>query len=65
MVPTERAHTTGTDRVVIVAAGSCGVGREIARDLARRGYAIALAYLGDHTTAESTVARWAWLVVAG
>jgi NAD(P)-dependent dehydrogenase (short-subunit alcohol dehydrogenase family)/catechol 2,3-dioxygenase-like lactoylglutathione lyase family enzyme len=44
-----------TDRVVIVTAGSCGVGREIARDLAGRGYAVALAYLGDHTAAESTV----------
>jgi 3-oxoacyl-[acyl-carrier protein] reductase len=44
-----------TDAVVIVTGGSTGPGREIARALAGRGYAVVLVYLDDQSGAEAAV----------
>jgi 3-oxoacyl-[acyl-carrier protein] reductase len=44
-----------TYEVAIVTGGSCGVGREIARTLASRGYAVVLVYLRDQGAAEAAV----------
>jgi 3-oxoacyl-[acyl-carrier protein] reductase len=44
-----------SDPVAIVTAATYGVGREIARELARRGYAIVVVYLRDQLAAEATV----------
>ena len=41
--------------VAIVTGGSCGVGREIARTLASRGYAVVVVYLRDQGAAEAAV----------
>jgi 3-oxoacyl-[acyl-carrier protein] reductase len=41
--------------VAIVTGGSCGMGRQIARALANRGYAIVVAYLRDQGEAQSVV----------
>ena len=43
------------DPVAIVTGGSCGAGREIARELARRGYAVIVVYLRDQGEAEAAV----------
>jgi 3-oxoacyl-[acyl-carrier protein] reductase len=43
------------DPVVIVSGGSCGSGREVARRLARRGYAVVVVYLRDQGQAEAAV----------
>ena len=43
------------DAVAIVTGGSCGVGREIARTLASRGYAVVVVYLRHQREAEATV----------
>jgi 3-oxoacyl-[acyl-carrier protein] reductase len=47
--------STGTDRVAIVTGGSCGGGRELARELAGRGYAVVVVYLRDQGGAETAV----------
>jgi len=44
-----------TEAVAIVTGGSHGVGREVVRMLARRGFAIVVVYLDDQTRAEATV----------
>jgi 3-oxoacyl-[acyl-carrier protein] reductase len=41
--------------VAVVTGGSWGIGREIARDLARRGYAVVVVYLRDQGEAETAV----------
>lgn len=41
--------------VAIVTGGSCGISREIAGALARRGYAVVVAYLRDRAEAEAAV----------
>ena len=43
------------DPVVIVTGGSYGAGHEIARELARRGYAVIVVYLRDQDEAEAAV----------
>jgi 3-oxoacyl-[acyl-carrier protein] reductase len=43
------------DAVAIVTGGSFGIGREVVRLLARRGYAIVVVYLDDQSRAEATV----------
>jgi 3-oxoacyl-[acyl-carrier protein] reductase len=47
--------TVLTDAVVIVTGGSTGSGRELARVLAGRGYAVVVVYLADQSGAEATV----------
>ena len=44
-----------TEPVAIVIGGSCGIGHEIARALASRGYAVVVAYLRDQGRAEAVV----------
>ena len=44
-----------SDAVAIVTGGSYGIGREVVRMLARRGYAIVVVYLDDQSRAEATV----------
>jgi 3-oxoacyl-[acyl-carrier protein] reductase len=44
-----------SDPVAIVTVATSGVGREIARQLARRGYAIVVVYLRDQLAAEAAV----------
>jgi len=44
-----------TDPVAVVTGGSCGAGRDIARKLASRGYAVVVVYLRDQGKAEATV----------
>ena len=44
-----------TYEAAIVTGGSCGVGREIARTLASRGYAVVVVYLRDQSAAEAAV----------
>ena len=46
---------TRTDRVAIVTGGSHGLGREIALDLAGRGYAVVVNYAGDQRAADGAV----------
>lgn len=46
---------THTEAVAIVTGGSHGIGREVVRMLARRGYALVVVYLDDQTRAEATV----------
>jgi 3-oxoacyl-[acyl-carrier protein] reductase len=46
---------TISDPVAIVTAATCGVGREIAHQLADRGYVIVVVYLRDQREAEATV----------
>ena len=44
-----------TDPVAIVTGGSCGAGRDIARSLGSRGYAVIVVYLRDQGAAEAAV----------
>jgi 3-oxoacyl-[acyl-carrier protein] reductase len=44
-----------TDAVAIVTGGTYGIGREVVRLLARRGYSIVVVYLDDQRRAEATV----------
>jgi 3-oxoacyl-[acyl-carrier protein] reductase len=46
---------TSADPVAIVTGGSCGTGRELARGLARRGYAVAVVHLRHQDEAEAAV----------
>jgi 3-oxoacyl-[acyl-carrier protein] reductase len=46
---------TSADPVAIVTGGSCGTGRELARRLASRGYAVAVVYLRHQDEAETAV----------
>jgi 3-oxoacyl-[acyl-carrier protein] reductase len=46
---------SGTYDVAIVTGGSSGIGREIAAELARRGFAVVVVYLRDPGEAEATV----------
>jgi 3-oxoacyl-[acyl-carrier protein] reductase len=46
---------TSTFTVAIVTGGSRGIGREIARKLASRGYAVVVVYLRDQGEAEAAV----------
>jgi 3-oxoacyl-[acyl-carrier protein] reductase len=48
-------NPTSTDAVAVVTGGSCGAGREIARKLAIRGYAVAVVYLRNDGKAEAAV----------
>jgi 3-oxoacyl-[acyl-carrier protein] reductase len=41
--------------VAIVTGGSCGIGREMARKLASRGYAVVVVYVRDQAEAEAAV----------
>jgi 3-oxoacyl-[acyl-carrier protein] reductase len=43
------------DRVAIVTGGSRGVGRQVARRLARRGYAVVVGYAHDQHDADAAV----------
>lgn len=43
------------ERVAIVTGGSRGVGRQVARRLARRGYAVVVAYAHDQRDADAVV----------
>lgn len=49
------ADRRSTYTVAIVTGGSCGIGREIARRLASRGYGIVVVYLRDQREAEAAV----------
>jgi 3-oxoacyl-[acyl-carrier protein] reductase len=49
------ARPTSNDAVAIVTGGSRGAGREIARELASRGYAVIVVYLRDQGEAEAAV----------
>jgi 3-oxoacyl-[acyl-carrier protein] reductase len=48
---------SSTDAVAIVTGGSRGAGRDIARTLARRGYAVVVVYLDTQADAEAAVAE--------
>lgn len=54
--------STSTSTVAIVTGGSCGAGREFARRLASRGYAVVVVYLRDQGEAEAAVQE---IVAAG
>jgi 3-oxoacyl-[acyl-carrier protein] reductase len=41
--------------VAIVTGGSCGPGRQVAGELASRGYAVVVVYLSDQAEAEASV----------
>lgn len=43
------------EAVAIVTGGSYGIGRELARELAGRGYAVVVVYLQDQSEAEAVV----------
>jgi 3-oxoacyl-[acyl-carrier protein] reductase len=44
------------DRVALIAGGTQGIGRAIAIELARRGWAVALGYRANHGAAQQTLA---------
>ena len=52
---TARTGSVPTDTVVIVTGGSTGSGRQLARALAGRGYAVVVVYLDDQRGADATV----------
>ena len=52
---TRPTDPTWTGAVAIVTGGSCGAGREIARELATRGYAVVVVYLRHQGEAEAAV----------
>ena len=54
-VATHPDDSMDTDRVAIVTGGSRGIGREVARKLASRGYAIALNYARHQAAADAAV----------
>jgi 3-oxoacyl-[acyl-carrier protein] reductase len=54
-VVARRSDPSSTDEVAIVTGGSRGIGCEIARKLAREGYAVVVVYLGDQGEAEAAV----------
>lgn len=54
---THQHDATCTDRVALVTCGSLGVGREVVRKLALRGYAVVVGYLRDQGAADSIVAE--------
>ena len=54
-VVTRRDNATGADRVAIVTGGSRGLGREVTRTLARRGYPVVVNYARDQPAADATV----------
>lgn len=47
--------STRTDLVAIITDGSRGVGREVVRELAHRGFAIVVGYITDQVAADATV----------
>jgi 3-oxoacyl-[acyl-carrier protein] reductase len=51
------ARVPGRDAVAIVTGGTFGTGREVARALARWGWAIVVVYLEHQRTAEAAVAE--------
>jgi 3-oxoacyl-[acyl-carrier protein] reductase len=58
--PGDHAQSSGVSRtgsVAIVTGGSCGAGREIARELASRDYAVVVVYLLTQDDAEAAVAE--------
>jgi|EndMetStandDraft_7_1072992.scaffolds.fasta_scaffold23258_2 3-oxoacyl-[acyl-carrier protein] reductase len=48
-------HSTYVYAVAIVTGGATPIGRDVARTLAARGYAVVVVYLGDQAAAEATV----------
>jgi 3-oxoacyl-[acyl-carrier protein] reductase len=44
-----------TDPVAVVTGGSCGAGRDVARELGSRSYAVVVVYLRDQGEAEAAV----------
>jgi 3-oxoacyl-[acyl-carrier protein] reductase len=46
---------TSADAVAVITGGSWGAGRELARKLASRGYAVVVVYLRDQRAAEAVV----------
>jgi 3-oxoacyl-[acyl-carrier protein] reductase len=52
---TQPDNTTSTDRVAIVTGGSRGIGREVARELASRRYAVVINYLRNQGDADAAV----------
>lgn len=52
---TSATEPTPSYAVAIVTGGSCGIGREVARKLAGRGYAIVVVYVRDQGQAEAAV----------
>jgi 3-oxoacyl-[acyl-carrier protein] reductase len=54
-VVTRLDDATGIDRVAIVTGGSRGLGREVTRTLARRGYPVVVNYARNQRAAEATV----------
>jgi 3-oxoacyl-[acyl-carrier protein] reductase len=54
-VVTRREDAATTDRVAIITGGSRGLGREVTRALARRGYAVTVNYARDQRAADAMV----------
>jgi len=54
-VATHPGKMTGRPRVAIVTGGSRGIGRETARKLASRGYAVVVNYAGNQAAADAVV----------
>jgi 3-oxoacyl-[acyl-carrier protein] reductase len=54
-VVTHPDSATCIDRAVIVTGGSRGIGREVARNLANRGYAVIVDYAGNQRDADAVV----------
>jgi 3-oxoacyl-[acyl-carrier protein] reductase len=54
-VVTRRDDATTSDRVAIITGGSRGLGREVTRALARRGYPVVVNYVRDQRAADLTV----------
>jgi 3-oxoacyl-[acyl-carrier protein] reductase len=54
-VGTRPTDPTSSDPVAIVTAATCRIGRQIAHELARRGYVIVVVYLRDQREAEAAV----------
>jgi NAD(P)-dependent dehydrogenase (short-subunit alcohol dehydrogenase family) len=55
LIPPDRVTRTAGYPVAIVLGGSCSDGRDVVRELASQGYAIAVVYLEDQVNAEATV----------
>ncbi len=54
-VVTDLGDMTSTGRVAIVTGGSRGIGHEVARTLARRGYAVVIDYARNQAVADAAV----------